>query len=295
MSDNRPIIIKKIKKGGGHGHHGGAWKIAYADFVTAMMAFFLLMWLLNATSEDQKRGIANYFDPLSMGDRMGGGAGVMGGDSLQSEEASAQASQGDMTIVDSKNKRETEDGTGTPIRPMDPEEAAEDESARLESLKDDIQNAIGKDPELKEWLSNLLIDETPEGLRIQILDQKEKSMFPSGSSTMYDHTRKLLMHVASILRKVPNKLSISGHTDATPYNTRNYTNWELSADRANASRRVLEESGLSGRRFQSVIGRESQELFVSKDPFSPQNRRISIVVLRQIPLSADAVKALTKS
>lgn len=293
MSNDKPILIKKVKKGGGHGHHGGAWKIAYADFVTAMMAFFLLMWLLNATSEEQKRGIANYFDPITIGERNGGGAGVMGGDSLKSEEQAAQESSSSTSITDSKNQDSgQQDGVDMPLKPMDAEEAAEDESARLDALKDDIEAAVERDPELKQWLSNLLIDETPEGLRIQIVDQNEKSMFPSGSSQMYDHTRKLLGHVSSILRKVPNKISITGHTDAKPYSTRNYTNWELSADRANASRRVMEENGLSDNRFESVIGREAKELFVKNDPFSPQNRRISIIVLRQTPLSPETAKTL---
>ncbi|MBX9977285.1 MAG: flagellar motor protein MotB [Alphaproteobacteria bacterium] len=299
MSDDRPIIIKKIKKGGHGGHHGGAWKIAYADFVTAMMAFFLLMWLLNATSEEQKRGIANYFDPITIGERAGGGSGVMMGDSITSTEQTAQSSMGAMTIKESKPQ---EKGSGGPQAETGKDEEAEEatfqaEQASFESIQKDLQSAVQKDPELKEWLSNLLIDETPEGLRIQIIDQQEKSMFPSGSSKMYDHTKKLLEHVSKIIQKVPNKISISGHTDATPYSTKDYTNWELSSDRANASRRVLEESGLNDTRFLSVVGKESKDPFVKNDPFSPQNRRISIVLMRKKPLpqsKQNMVKALEK-
>lgn len=281
-NDDRPIIIKKIKKGGGHGHHGGAWKIAYADFVTAMMAFFLLMWLLNATTEEQKRGIANYFDPITIGERVGGGDGVMGGQSVSSEPGAAKSPSSTMTIQDSKPTVKGEGGktVQTEITETD-DEAFINEERNFKSIKEEIQKALENKPELKEWLKNLIIDETPEGLRIQIIDQQEKSMFPSGSSEMYDHTKQLLQQVAMIIQKVPNKISISGHTDATPYNTRNYTNWELSSDRANASRRVLQEQGVTESRFAAVVGKEAKEPFVKEDPFSAQNRRISITLLRQ--------------
>lgn len=286
MSGNQPIIIKKIKKGGHGGHHGGAWKIAYADFVTAMMAFFLLMWLLNATSEEQKRGIANYFDPITIGERAGGGDGVMMGESITSQSQSAQSAMGAVSIQQSKPKdkgMDAGDEKASVKTEAEIKQEIEAEAIAFEAIKKDLENAVQNDNDLKEWLSNLMIEETPEGLRIQIIDQKEKSMFPSGSSKMYDHTEKLLQHVARMIRMVPNKLSIAGHTDATPYHTKEYSNWELSTDRAHASRRVLENSHLSESRFSSVVGRESKELFIKNDPSAPQNRRISITLLRKYP------------
>ncbi len=285
MSDkDRPIIIKKIKKGGGHGHHGGAWKIAYADFVTAMMAFFLLMWLLNATSEEQKRGIANYFDPITIGERNGGGSGVMGGQAVTETDGAQQSATSQMTIKKSDPQEKGEGGKTVQTKYQETDdEAIINEEQTFQQVKEDLEKAMENSPELKEMLKNLIIDETPEGLRIQIVDQNEKSMFPSGSSIMYDHTKNLLKQVASIIHKVPNKLAISGHTDATPYNTKNYGNWELSSDRANASRRVLEENGVLDQKFASVIGKASEESFVKDNPFAAQNRRISIVLLRRAP------------
>ncbi len=298
MADDKPIIIKKVKKGGHEGHHGGAWKIAYADFVTAMMAFFLLMWLLNATDQEQKRGIANYFDPVAIESHAGGGTNVMMGDSITSQEKSAESSRNPMSIKESKPQEKGAGGeqeARVDARDVDGEAEEQQrivtEQASFDSIKKEIEKALTNDPELKEWLKNLLIDETLEGLRIQIVDQHEKSMFPNGSSKMYDHTRKLLKQVGHIIQKVPNKLSVSGHTDATPYSTKDYTNWELSVDRANASRRALEETGLSDTRFLSVIGKEAKEPFVKTDPFSPQNRRISIVLLRQTPIKTQQLSA----
>lgn len=285
MSDkDRPIIIKKIKKGGGHGHHGGAWKIAYADFVTAMMAFFLLMWLLNATSEEQKRGIANYFDPITIGEHNGGGSGVMGGQSVTEADGAQQSSTSQVTIKKSDPQEKGEGGKTVQTKYQETDdEAIINEEQTFQQVKEDLEKAMENSPELKEMLKNLIVDETPEGLRIQIVDQNEKSMFPSGSSAMYDHTKNLLRQVASIIHKVPNKLAISGHTDATPYNTKNYGNWELSSDRANASRRALEENGVLDQKFASVIGKASEESFVKDNPFAAQNRRLSIVLLRRAP------------
>ena len=287
--DERPIIIKKIKKSGEHGHHGGAWKIAYADFVTAMMAFFLLMWLLNATTQEQRRGIANYFDPMTIAEHKGGGDGVMGGQSVSSDQGASKNATSTITIQESKPVEKGEGGrtVQTKIQETD-DDAIINEEKNFQSVKEELQKAVENNPEMKEWLKNLMIDETPEGLRIQIIDQQDKSMFPSGSSEMYDHTKKLLQQVSMIIQKVPNKISISGHTDAAPYNAKNYTNWELSSDRANACRRVLEDQGVPDHRFSSVVGRESRDLFVKDDPFAPQNRRISIMLLRQHPQKANA-------
>jgi chemotaxis protein MotB len=287
MSKNlneQPIIIKRIKKAE-HAHHGGAWKIAYADFVTAMMAFFLLMWLINATSQEQKHGIANYFDPMSMGTKGGGGAGVMAGKTLAAEEESIESTLGTTVITPNRpaDKGRGGEGLDTPLTKEElMEEAAfEKEQEQFKNIKENLEKSVKENPELKELIKNLIIDETPEGLRIQIIDQNDQAMFPSGSSQMYDHTRKLMQQVANVILNIPNKVSISGHTDANPYRTKNYSNWELSSDRANASRRVLEEDGINATRFASVVGKESKEHFNTKDPLSAQNRRISIILLRQ--------------
>ncbi len=302
MADERPIIIKRIKKVEG-GHHGGAWKVAYADFVTAMMAFFLLLWLLNAVTEEQKKGIANYFRPtLAVQNTsatftiLAGQAQPMedmsGGSSVQTETDDpepADVTQPEPALADS-NTPPTDVGDkpdpGEGEKPVDLEEAAAAvaafEQKQFEQIKSDIQNAIQESPELKELEKNLQIDQTEDGIRIQVLDQEKISMFPSGSSVMNPRSSELLAKVAEVVRLLPNRIEISGHTDAKPYpGANNYTNWELSADRANASRRVLVAAGISPDRLRKIEGRADTDPFVAGDPFDPQNRRISIVLLRQ--------------
>ncbi len=293
--DKAPIIIKKIKKSSGHGHHGGAWKIAYADFVTAMMAFFLLMWLLNATSVEQKLGIANYFDPISLGQNSGGSNGVMGGHAITSKFSSLESAAGPMSIRPSplqhkghggNDKTETSNNKSKKTYPLSRENALksakEAEKMIFKEIKESLEKSVGENPELKELLKNLTIDETPEGLRIQVLDQERQAMFTSGSSEVDEKMQKLLDKIADIIKKVPNAISISGHTDATPYSEKNhYSNWELSSDRANASRRTLIQAGVDAQRFAQVVGKEAQDPFLKDNPTAPQNRRISIVLLRQ--------------
>lgn len=267
--DKKQPIIKKVKKVGHHGHHGGAWKIAYADFVTAMMAFFLLMWLINATSEKTRKGIANYFspNPITFSDASGGGMGVMGGESVSS----------------SKQSISSADPSAPPAPPTPGKEGdgAEKDKENFEEIRKQISDAIKKSPELQELAKHLLIEETPEGLKIQIMDQDGKPMFPSGSSKMYPEMEKILRIVGSYISTVPNKVNISGHTDAAPYtDTANYSNWELSSDRAHASRRVLVASGLKESRIQSVVGKEAKELLLQDQPIASKNRRICILLLK---------------
>ena len=308
MADERPIIVKKIKKVAG-GHHGGAWKVAYADFVTAMMAFFLLLWLLNAVTEEQKKGIAAYFRPtLAVQNTsatftiLTGQAQPMddmsGGSSQDSEEESEeqamqqapatgegdrpQSLDGDKPDIGTGN--EPEPGKGD--KPVDLAEAEAtvkaNEQKQLEQIQEDIKNAIKDDPQLKELEKNLKIDQTEDGIRIQLLDQEKISMFPSGSAAMNPRSKELLAKVAEVVKTLPNKIEISGHTDAKPYaGGDNYTNWELSSDRANASRRVLVGAGISADRLTMIKGRADTDPFVKTDPFDPQNRRISIVLLRE--------------
>ena len=313
MSDQPPIIIKKIKKVEGHGHHGGAWKVAYADFVTAMMAFFLLMWLLNSTSEEQKRGLSNYFGPYGNAQGAGGSGGVLGGLSVQSEgmwtdnktsptvtapsvkvEATEEAGPGDDiggeleedgTPNDAKDeaKLETEAEKAAGESEKQAKDAIEAfETQAFREAEEALKQAIESIPELKELSKSLIIDNTPEGLRIQIVDQKGLSMFPLGSSQMHEHMKKLLEQIAKVAINLPNKISISGHTDAKPYsNTNAYSNWELSSDRANASRRILLNAGMRPERIYSVVGKAETEPLIASDPQSDQNRRISIVLRKR--------------
>jgi chemotaxis protein MotB len=318
MADERPIIVKRIKKVEG-GHHGGAWKVAYADFVTAMMAFFLLLWLLNAVTEEQKKGIANYFRPTlavqntsatftilagqaqPMEEMSGGAAPQEENDDPDKQEATQQAPatgegnkpqtfEGDEPDIG--QGKEPQPGTGTEPQPGKGDKpvdlaAAEaavkaDEQKQFEKIKDDIKNAIEEDPKLKELEKNLKIDQTEDGIRIQLLDQEKISMFSTGSAVMNPRSKELLEKVAEVVKTLPNKIEISGHTDAQPYpGGHDYTNWELSSDRANASRRVLVAAGISPDRLDKIEGMADTDPFVEADPFDPQNRRISIVLLRQ--------------
>jgi chemotaxis protein MotB len=309
VADERPIIIKRIKKVEG-GHHGGAWKVAYADFVTAMMAFFLLLWLLNAVTEEQKKGIASYFRPTlavqntsatftilsgqaqPMED-MSGGAAQQAEDDDSEEQAMQQApatGEGDKPQTYEGEKPDIGKGDepqpGKGDKPVDLAEAEAavkaEEQRQFEQIKSDIKNAIEESPELKQLEKNLKIDQTEDGIRIQLLDQEKVSMFPSGSAVMDPRSKELLAKVAEVVKTLPNRIEISGHTDAKPYpGGHDYTNWELSADRANASRRVLVGAGINVDRLQKIEGRADTDPFVKADPFDPQNRRISIVLLRQ--------------
>jgi chemotaxis protein MotB len=275
----QPIIVKKIKKGGG-GHHGGAWKVAYADFVTAMMAFFLLLWLLNVTTEEQKKGIADYFDPNpKIAESVSGAGGMLGGLSI---------SQDGAMVNDRQSMPQPQDNNPS-LRPGEDkisdeklkEEIKKREEANFKKAENAIKDAMKDDAEMQELAKSLKMDMTPEGLRIQIIDQDGKPMFPSGSATMYERTQKLLAKVAEVIRKMPNQISVRGHTDGVPYSKGNdYTNWELSADRANASRRVLVESGFPEARVNNVVGKADTDHLVTDKPNDEQNRRISIILLR---------------
>jgi chemotaxis protein MotB len=286
VADERPIIVKKVKKVEG-GHHGGAWKVAYADFVTAMMAFFLLLWLLNAVTEEQKKGIANYFRPTIAVQNASATFAILQGQAQPIESMSGGASmQTELDDPEQADSTQPEPTHGEGNKPVDLAEAeatvAAEEEKHLQQIKDDIKKAIEESPDLKELEKNLKIEQTENGIRIQLLDQEKISMFPSGSAVMNPRSVELLNKVALAIKDLPNKLEISGHTDATPYHAgHDYTNWELSTDRANASRRVLVNSGIPVERLKIVQGRADTDPFVKTDPFDPQNRRISIVLLRE--------------
>ncbi len=297
-ADERPIIIKRIKKMGG-GHHGGAWKVAYADFVTAMMAFFLLLWLLNAVTEEQKQGIANYFRPTIAPSNPASSETILNGQpAVMTEVNGASAAQATVQ-VDTPAEDATADpsaaaeaptpGDQTDAKPVDVNEAQkvvqQAEQKQFQDVKAKIEQQIQQDAGLAELKDNIQIEQTPEGLRIQLLDREKVSMFPSGSAEMNQKSKQLLELVAKVVQPLHNKLSISGHTDATPFQGANgYSNWELSTDRANAARRELVQSGVDAARVENVTGKADTDPFVKTDPTSPQNRRISIVLLRDAPV-----------
>ncbi|MGB0720010.1 MAG: flagellar motor protein MotB [Bdellovibrionales bacterium] len=284
---DQPIIIKKIVKGGGH--HGGAWKVAYADFVTAMMAFFLLLWLLNVTTEEQKNAISNYFDPTHprVSESTSGAGGVMGGLSVNVEGAMVSTVQ---PITPPPTQQSTMNAARANAEPQNLKSAIEEaeeelraqEEKELDDIKEKIEQAIQQSPELAALAENLMIDMTPEGLRIQVIDQEGKPMFPSGSARMFEKTRALMEQVAKIIQAVPNEISVRGHTDSIPFGKgADYTNWELSTDRANASRRVLEQADIPTERLNNVVGKADTEHLLPDDPSSARNRRISIILLRE--------------
>ena len=295
MSDNQqPIIIKKVKKSAG-GHHGGAWKVAYADFVTAMMAFFLLLWLLNATTDDQKAGIADYFTPASMSKSKSGAGGMLGGLTVSTPGAMQERTAAPSISVELKPTSGADEGDAEDEGGKDGTEAteitedvldeavAQREEARFAEAQKRLRQAIQDIPELRSMAENLVVDNTPEGLRIQIVDQEGKPMFASGRAEMLARARKLMAQIALIVNTLPNQLAISGHTDSTPFRSAStgHGNWELSSFRALASRRALVGAGIPVERIVRITGKADTEPLDPEDPGSARNRRISIVLLRQ--------------
>ncbi|MBL4906029.1 MAG: flagellar motor protein MotB [Sneathiella sp.] len=290
-----PIIVKKVKKVAG-GHHGGAWKVAYADFVTAMMAFFLLLWLLNVTDSAQKQGISDYFSPTAASKSESGSGGILGGTSMQTEGAMT-SNTGVPSVVSSisppeegKKDDAEEDGASEIDEAEFLARLAAIEEAAFESAKDQIKQAIAADPELAGLADNIIIDMTPEGLRIQIVDQYDESMFKSGSATITHRVKRLIGKIAKAIENLPNGLSISGHTDSSGFANARYSNWELSSDRANASRRALMEAGLDPERIQRISGKADVDPMIEDDPSNPGNRRISIILLRETPVLPSKLK-----
>ena len=278
MSDEglRPIVVKKINKTAG-GHHGGAWKIAYADFVTAMMAFFLLMWLLGSTAKGDMNGISEFFKtPLKVA--MAGGSGS--GDSSSIVTGGGK----DLTARDGQSKKGDIDTPKTKKSDMKAAKAAlqKEEADRLKTLKARIEATIEANPLLKKYKNQLLLDITSEGLRIQIVDEKNRPMFELAKAQLQPYTKEILHVMGIVLNEVPNKIGLSGHTDSTPYsNDAGYSNWELSSDRANASRREMIAGGMKDDKVLRVVGLGSAANLDRADPFNPINRRISIVVMNK--------------
>ncbi len=289
----QPIIVKKIKKGGGH--HGGAWKVAYADFVTAMMAFFLLLWLLNVSTDEELNAISNYFDPShpKVSDRQSGAGGVMGGLSMATEGAMATNVQpitqppptGTSGSAMNAARAGTQNKGGEPVAnaiEAAKEEMRKAETSRMKEAESALKKAIDEDAELNALKDQFLVDMTPEGLRIQIIDKEGKPMFATGSARMFEKTQKLLEKIGDIIKEQSNELSIRGHTDSSPYAPgASYTNWELSADRANSSRRVLLDSGFPPERINNVVGKADTEHLLPDEPTNASNRRVSITLLKE--------------
>ena len=271
----QPIIIKRIKKAG-HVAHGGAWKIAYADFVTAMMAFFLLMWLLGSTSEGDKKGLSDYFQsPLKVAMQGGTGAGasqsIINGGGNDLTQTAGQAKRGDG--ADAKAKRNSGDQAKAA--------RAKQDAQKLAQISAKISGIISGTPKLAEFSDQIKLAITPDGLQIQIVDDQKRPMFDSGSASVKPYMREILQLIGEALVDVDNKISMEGHTDKTPYGSgvRGYSNWELSAARANATRRELVAVGLPDEKMARVMGLASSVLFDPENPTSPSNRRISITVL----------------
>ncbi|GAB2798068.1 flagellar motor protein MotB [Halomonas shantousis] len=260
--DRRPIIIKRKKVM--HGHHGGSWKIAYADFMTAMMALFLVLWILSSANENELRTIAEYFrTPIAVA--------LTGGDKNTASTSAIPGGGDDPTHAEGEVRRID---TRLQTRPSE-------EQQRLINLRQRLERIIEANPRLREMRSQLRIDMTQEGLRVQIVDTDKRPMFELGSDKLEPYMREILQAIAPVLNEMPNSISLSGHTDDIPYagGERGYSNWELSADRANASRRELVASGLDAGKLLRVAGMGSRINLAETNPSDAVNRRISIIVL----------------
>ncbi|MFZ5956978.1 flagellar motor protein MotB [Pseudomonas knackmussii] len=277
MDNNQPIIVKRVKRYAA-GHHGGGWKIAFADFATAMMAFFLVLWLLSSATPEQKKAISGYFqDPIGFTESASpyvidlGGTPTPAPDKTLNPQIQAQP-EADETRISPQAEKE--------INPADAERQAEQiEQERLELLLKELQDKVDANPELKPFKDQILFQITRDGLRIQIVDAANRPMFDLGSARLQPYFEDILLAMAETIKQVPNKISVSGHTDAKPYAGDEFGNWELSANRANAARRALVAGGYPDGQIARVVGYASSQLYDRKDPLNPVNRRIDIIVL----------------
>jgi chemotaxis protein MotB len=290
-----PVVIKKVKKGGHDGHHGGAWKVAYADFVTAMMAFFLLMWLINTTSPEQKRGIADYFAPASVSATTSGSGGILGGTDIGKDgvKGSGSASVVEQLAPESPDL-EAEESQASAKDNLDSvstdamrEALQKREEAAFASAAQSLRQALQDMPELAELSKQIIIDQTPEGLRIQLVDQEGRSMFGEGQAQPNGRAKLLLQAVTKVINQLPNRVSVYGHTSSSPTGAKTEGDWALSAARADGSRRILQASGLDPDRVYQVSGKANSEPLYPDDPTLAGNRRIAIVLLREAPVLPD--------
>jgi chemotaxis protein MotB len=301
VANDGAIVIKRIKKSGHDAHHGGAWKVAYADFVTAMMAFFLLMWLINTTTPEQKRGIADYFAAQSISQTSSGSGGVLGGTVLGQ---AASRGGGASSVTDrsppsspatpSHSKDTSQhNGSATAVQGQtaDQQQQSDDHLSRsapfnrdeqFASAAESIRQAMQEMPDIAALSRQVIMDQTPDGMRIQLVDQDGKPMFAPGSSEPLPYTKKLLTLIAGIIDRLPNRISISGHTDAQSAE-QGTSNWQLSAERANAAREIITGAGVSNDRIYEVSGKAGSEPLLPEDPNASANRRLSIVLLKEPP------------
>lgn len=279
MSELKQVVIIRRRRKGGHGHHGGAWKVAYADFVTAMMAFFLVMWLVGAGTKQQRAAVSEYFKNPSMTQ----------GQSTMAPSGKLGPGGASTSMIKLGGAMDLPKGPGDQqafAKPTDADVdrlAKEKEKKRLEQLMKDLEDAIAKSQAMAPYKDQLLLDITSEGLRIQIVDKQNRPMFDTGSGALKVYTVQILHELAGFINQVPNQISISGHTDNARYVRADsaYGNWELSADRANAARRTLVEGGMQAEKVARVVGLAASVPFDKTDPSSAVNRRISIVVMTQ--------------
>ncbi|EZP73291.1 Flagellar motor protein MotB [Sphingomonas paucimobilis] len=270
----RPIIVKKIIVDGHGGHHGGAWKVAYADFVTAMMAFFLLMWLLGATTEKQRKGLADYFTPTLVELKMAsaGSSGLFGGDSMVSKENyPTTGGQGNLAITIPRDATGTKDQGGKATRAAD--------RAKFEAVKKELEARMARKKGLDKLRRNVRFTETREGLRIDLIDEANFAMFAMGTDRLLPQARDLVSEVAGVVRGMPNPLIVRGHTDGLPYSAgQSMNNWMLSSARAEATRKTLAASGIGNDRFARIEGVADREPFAKGNVYDPRNRRMSIIL-----------------
>jgi len=279
MAEKPTVVMRRVKKVQAAAHHGGAWKVAYADFVTAMMAFFLVMWLVGATTTKQREAVSEYFrNPSPLQGKSPAPAPGMNGPGGASN--SMIKLGGTMEIPRGQGPDPFNKKASGPTEEENKAQAKAQEKAQLETLLEQLKEAVSKSQALEPFKDQLLLDLTPDGLRIQIVDQQNRPMFDMGSARLKDYTGGILHELAQFINQVPNHISITGHTDTTAYsNARGYGNWELSADRANAARRALIDGGMTEDKVSRVVGLSSSVLFDKTNPQNPINRRISIVVM----------------
>ncbi|MDX1692650.1 MAG: flagellar motor protein MotB [Ketobacteraceae bacterium] len=270
-SDSKPIIVRRVKKYT-HGHHGGAWKVAFADFAVAMMAFFLVLWLMEAASVQEKAAISGYFSDPSAFSEKGSPYVIDLEGSLKKSEGESEAPTLKMENIAQGNVIDEET-----VQDL----AQQIEYRKFQELRRQLQAKIEKNPELEKYKDQIIMEITDDGLQIQIVDKDSRPMFDSGSDEIKSHMQKILQALGKTIANVPNDISISGHTDAAAFTERrNYSNWELSAERANAARRALQKAGISEDKISQVVGLASSVLFDEENPLNPINRRISILVLK---------------
>jgi chemotaxis protein MotB len=300
MASDGAIIIKKIKKGGHGGHHGGAWKVAYADFVTAMMAFFLLMWLINTTTPEQKRGIADYFAPQSISQTSNGSGGVLAGtvlgkngpraggvQSIYNNESPSSPNNPPQAKTPQKagaNATDSQNQSSASNAGSNQNGVSSSTDAEFASAAESIRQAMQQMPDIAELSRQVMVEQTQDGLRIQLVDQDQRPMFAPGTAQPMPYTREMLQAVAKVIDRLPNRISISGHTDGVAFTGPDgTTNWELSAARANVARAIITAAGVSGDRIFEVAGKAGSEPLLPEDPNASSNRRISILLLKEAP------------